>query len=507
MVPGEADVYCADLVNRISHKTECWLLSSDTDLLVFDLGPNGSVLRFQDFSLAAFPRRTVLKGVEYHPKRIADRLGLKLLAPLAFALIKDPHQKLNELVQTAKALDLSTPEYKAWVEEYAPLHGLSGPGQLLFNQYRTNFFIFQGSTAPHALFTDQYEDSCLISVKQPQTRESLEDAKTYLTYLKDAQLRTMDPRVSEFVNQVCSAIVTQKCDTKIHQNENAGEHCSMFLPFLIDDPMRASAWRLSTELRHLGYCVLSLPMPSLFSIEEWERRGQRIAPCTIPRFKYKKEETIAVCSELSAHISAFMVNSGDLHLSAPLHFWKLYGAMYMCDKLAQNEERPASKSQIMRLYQGHQGQLDWPHIHRVAQLQGIWYSLRMLRQFLGIFLSFPVDGAVHGADIHADPDIRKVVADLHERLDGQPPATKFFDPVPGDDEDAIPEEYLLRAIENFPSLAPDPKEEFHKAFEKRKNKKRKKEKQGKPEQEERADPQEEMLKNRFAALNRLADDI
>lgn len=149
MVPGEADVYCADLVNRISHKTECWLLSSDTDLLVFDLGPNGSVLRFQDFSLAAFPRRTVLKGVEYHPKRITDRLGLKLLAPLAFALIKDPHQKLNELVQTAKALDLSIPEYKAWVEEYAPLHGLSGPGQLLFNQYRTNFFIFQVRLLEH----------------------------------------------------------------------------------------------------------------------------------------------------------------------------------------------------------------------------------------------------------------------------------------------------------------------------------------------------------------------
>ncbi|KAH7045805.1 XPG domain containing-domain-containing protein [Macrophomina phaseolina] len=506
VIPGEADIFCADVVNRVSHKKECWLLSSDTDLLVFDLGPSGSVLRFQDVSLATFPRRTVLKGIEYHPKRIADRLGLRLLAPFAFSLTKDPHQKLNELIQAAKALDLSSPDYKLWLEEYTPLHGISGSNQLLFNQYRINCSVFKSSDVLRALVPEELGESAFQTVIRPQSHEMKQEAGAYLRYLKDEQLRTMDPRVSEFVNQVCSAIVTHKFTTNIQPMKIESEDCSIFLPFLIEDPTRASAWRPSVDLRYLGYCILSLPMPSLVSIEEWERRGQRIAQCAVPRLNYKKQEIIAACDELSAHITAFMVNSGDLHLTATLHFWKLYGAMYLCDKLIQNEECPASKSQVLNLYRGRQGQLNWPHIHRAAQLQGVWYSLRMLRQFLSIFLSFPVD-AVYRADVHADADIQKAVAGLYERLDGLPSATKFFDPVSADDVGAIPESYLIAAIETFPGLAPDPKEEYHAAYEKRKNRKRKKAKQGQSAGEEKVDPQERMLKNRFAALNRLADDI
>lgn len=323
----------------------------------------------------------------------------------------------------------------------------------------------------------------------------------------------MDPRISEIVQQVCSAIVADTGYTKLHKPEGTGVSCAMFLPFLIDDPTRASAWRLSADLRFLGYSILSLPMCALFSLEEWERRGSRIAQSAVPRFCYKKAEIVHTCRELSAHITAFMVNSGDLHLRAPLHFWKLYGAMYLSDKLVQYEERKVSKNQVLRMLQGCQGQLEWSHIHHVAQLQGIWYSLRMLRQFLSVFLSFPTDGAplAHKTDIHSDPEIQAAVKDLHERLEDLPPADRFFDPVPDDDEEAVPESYLLNAIENFPNLAPDPKEIYVAALEKGSSKKRKKKKkQGQPDEQEKgekADPMEQIWRNKFAALNRLADDI
>ncbi|KKY27296.1 hypothetical protein UCDDS831_g00866 [Diplodia seriata] len=206
-----------------------------------------------------------------------------------------------------------------------------------------------------------------------------------------------------------------------------------------------------------------------------------------------------------------MVNSGDLHLRAPLHFWKLYGAMYLSDKLIQNEERQISKNQVMRMLRGYQGQLEWSHIHHIAQLQGIWYSLRMLRQFLTIFLSFPTESApqTHRTDIHSDPEVQAAVKDLHERLEDLPTAVKFFDAVSDNDEDAVPELYLLNAVENFPNIAPDPKEAYVAALEK-KNKKRKKKKQGQPdeqEKEQKVDPMEQIWKNKFGALNRLADDI
>ncbi|KAF4544973.1 DNA replication initiation factor cdc45 protein [Lasiodiplodia theobromae] len=509
VVPGEADIFCADVVCRVSQNKACWLLSSDTDLLVFDLGPKGSVLRFQDVSLATFPRRTVLKGVEYHPRSIAERLGLKALAPLAFSLTIDPHKSLQELVRAAKAVDSSTSEYQVWFQEYTPLHGISGPDQLLVNQYRSSFADLQGKSTLQALLPNAYEDVCLPS---PQKRQTKRDTAAYLGYLADPHLRTMDPRISELVQQVCSAIVADTGYTKLHKPEGAGVSCAMFLPFLIDDPTRASAWRLSADLRFLGYSILSLPMCALFSMEEWERRGSRIAQSAVPRFSYKKAEIVHTCRELSAHITAFMVNSGDLHLRAPLHFWKLYGAMYLSDKLVQNEERQVSKNQVLRMIQGCQGQLEWSHIHHVAQLQGIWYSLRMLRQFLSVFLSFPTDGApqAHKTDMHGDPEIQAAVKDLHERLEDLPTADRFFDPVPDDDEEAVPESYLLNAIENFPNLAPDPKEIYAAALEKSNGKKRKKKKQDQPDEqdkEEKADPMEQIWRNKFAALNRLADDI
>ncbi|KAL0264206.1 hypothetical protein SLS55_000153 [Diplodia seriata] len=508
VVPGEADVFCADVVCRVSQKKACWLLSSDTDLLVFDLGPNGSVLRFQDVSLATFPRRTVLKGVEYHPRCIAERLGLKTLAPLAFALTQDYHRSLKELVQMAKAVDVSTSKYQGWFEEYTPLHCISGSDQLLVNQYRSSFAVLQGNYTLHALLPNAYED---VFFSSPQKRQPKKDEATYLRYLADPHLRNMDPRISELVQQVCSAIVADTGHTKFHQPDGAGVSCAMFLPFLIDDPTRASAWRLSADLRFLGYSILSLPMSALFSMEEWERRGPRMAQTAVPRFRYKKEEVVQTCRELSAHITAFMVNSGDLHLRAPLHFWKLYGAMYLSDKLVQNEERQISKNQVMRMLRGYQGQLEWSHIHHMAQLQGIWYSLRMLRQFLTIFLSFPTESApqTHRTDIHSDPEVQAAVKDLHERLEDLPTAVKFFDAVSDNDEDAVPELYLLNAVENFPNIAPDAKEAYAAALEK-KNKKRKKKKQGQPDEQEKdqkVDPMEQIWKNKFGALNRLADDI
>lgn len=361
----------------------------------------------------------------------------------------------------------------------------------------------QGKSAPFP--SDYFEEPCLASVKQRQIRAVEKDAVIYFQYLVHSQTKILDPRVSELIHQVSYAIVTLKGQAKLYTPQATCEgNCSMFLPFLIDDPTRASAWRLSADLRNLGCSIVSLPMDSQFTIQEYERRGQRIAPSIIPRFRYKKAEIVVMCQELSAHISAFMVNSGDLHLRAPLYFWKLYGALYLCDKLVHNGERQASKREVLRLLQGHNGQLEWPYIHRAAQLQGVWYSLRMLRQFLSVFLGYPVDPA-NKTDIHADPDVQKAVKDTHERLDGLPSATKFFDPVPADDEDAISESYLLAAIENFPSLADDPKELYDRAFAERKNKKRKKKTQGQAEGT-KTGPKPQMGGNMFGALSALGDD-
>ncbi|KAJ4420800.1 hypothetical protein N0V85_000468 [Neurospora sp. IMI 360204] len=100
VVPGEADVFCAQYVREHGGT----VLTSDSDLLVHNLGPNGSVVFFSD--IESNPAGTELTGLQFKSADICERLSLQPedgLSCLAFELVMDPHITLEQAVSKAKS--------------------------------------------------------------------------------------------------------------------------------------------------------------------------------------------------------------------------------------------------------------------------------------------------------------------------------------------------------------------------------------------------------------------
>ena len=95
MVPGEADLYCADYVRTHGGV----VFTGDSDLLLHDLG-DGAVCFFKDIDLTASTSTHLFKCIQYQIRTIVQRLGLDKthgLLALAFEMTMDAHASFREL--------------------------------------------------------------------------------------------------------------------------------------------------------------------------------------------------------------------------------------------------------------------------------------------------------------------------------------------------------------------------------------------------------------------------
>ena len=120
LVPEEADGSCA----RAARSSGGIILTSDSDLLVYDLGRNGAVAFLSDVQLTGdgpIGRETAfqetLKLSVWRPKDIAKKLGLPSLSRFAFEISQDQFVTLTEAVQRAKK-SKETPEFQKFMREY-----------------------------------------------------------------------------------------------------------------------------------------------------------------------------------------------------------------------------------------------------------------------------------------------------------------------------------------------------------------------------------------------------
>jgi len=97
VVPSEADSFCAAALR--SHAG--LVLTSDSDLLVHDLGRLSSAVLFRSLSISA--GAATLHGALFTPSLIAARLQLPHLAPLAFAVAQRPRANLGTALKAARA--------------------------------------------------------------------------------------------------------------------------------------------------------------------------------------------------------------------------------------------------------------------------------------------------------------------------------------------------------------------------------------------------------------------
>lgn len=204
LVPGEADGFCAQ---HVRHSAGL-VLTSDSDLLVHDLGQDGGIVFFSDIEADMAGKK--LTGLQYRPADLCRRLSIRTdngLCYLAFEISKDPYLTLGQAIQRSKdeTVAVSQREYTDFMEQYlVPEVGL-----------------------------DLEADQPLI----------------------------LDPRVSELTLRslrTCAA--------------GGDPELEMYLPFLLDCPSRASAWEASKPVRQLAYAILQFIRGSgIQSVSEMRR--------------------------------------------------------------------------------------------------------------------------------------------------------------------------------------------------------------------------------------------
>ncbi|KAI4722750.1 hypothetical protein E4T48_00911 [Aureobasidium sp. EXF-10727] len=321
VVPGEADAYCAEAARQ--HGV---IFTSDSDLLVHDLGEAGKVILFRDLETIHLPSRgKCLKTQKYHPAAIARRFELPNLVKLAFFMSQDHHKSLTENVRLASKDTPMSAGFADFAEEYGSLPQLSK-----------------------------------LAMAGSMNETNIAKA-----------LARLDPRISEIVH-----LVRVKEDQGAPSDLQDSENLNMYLPFINDDPTRTSAWRSGVSIRAQAYSLLRVLNSSITQITEFERKGTRVAgtvvdlDCTSSP-SLMLEDCLKVLQQDLEHHSS-------LSRAAK---WRAVAVKLVCQSNLDNDKPPPLSSDISRLVAGsREGALSWSFIHASGQMQASLYSLRMLSQ-------------------------------------------------------------------------------------------------------------------------------
>ncbi|KAK4126280.1 hypothetical protein N657DRAFT_679239 [Parathielavia appendiculata] len=323
LVPGEADGFCAQHVRQHGGT----VITSDSDLLVHELGEAGGVVFFADID--ADIQNQKLIAPQYRPVDLCRRLSLKPergLQQLAFEVSRDPHLTVQQAVERVKrneAVSAFGVEYSDFIEQYL----------------------------------------------SPEVASELE---------KDP-ITKLDPRISELVLRSLriSGVVTPAAGINPAAQDRNEHSLEMYLPFLLDCPSRTSAWEASKPVRELAYAALQSIRGSNIPFVSEMRRLQSVSSglkVDIP--------PISEIDELSATLLA-LLSRIEADLSRPELIWIVL-AIYQDITMAIKRGRGYALS-LEVLGQDAKGRLDpcsWDGLHFLAQIQATYYSLRMLRQIL-----------------------------------------------------------------------------------------------------------------------------
>ena len=319
-VPAEADLYCA----AAARKDGGVILTNDSDMLVHDIGPNGAVAFFNQLEFqGSAAGYTSIHVLICRPVEIAKRLGLDDLQRLAFEVKKDPAALFHVALRRAKMYKptgIRDAHYEEFLEEYTATAPDNGRSQ-----------IFMPANLP------------------------IDPSELHL-----------DPRVSELVLQFAASTEPQ---------------VKMYLPFLIDDPTRSSAWGVSSSLRCLTYSLLSFlttGASKVQSVVDYGRKGLRMASQEVRLLT--KQRCLLYVQGLKESFSQLRSASG---LTNSHHVFKAYAIYMVCQWYVDNDKpRPARDTLVSLLTGTTDKTLAWVEIHLSAQLQAALYSLRMLKHML-----------------------------------------------------------------------------------------------------------------------------
>ena len=320
VVHGEADSFCA--YQAFEHGGI--VMTSDSDLLVYDLGMQGGVAFFNQIEIQNHNESKchVIAAPLFRPHEIAKKLSIDSISCLAFKLKADPSITLREAARRSKKplTEEDSLSYSRFMIEYAASIDNLQAG------------------LPHC-------ESCV-------SRNQL-----------------LDPRISEFVLQCLSAV-----ENVVH----------MYLPFLIDDPSRLSAWDVASSLRCFSYSILihagtggDLPL-----IHEYGRRGYRVASTKVETLNLS--QIIEYAKSMNSRLTAIKASLGSASSTV---FWKCFGLSILISWYYDNGRKLPNVNDISNmLYRNGAKKVTWEIIQLSAQFQAVTYSLRLAKHILHYLL-------------------------------------------------------------------------------------------------------------------------
>lgn len=329
VVPGEADLYCAKYVSEMGGL----ILTGDSDLLVHDLGAEGAVSFFKDV-VSQTDEHSDLSSEIYQPAAIAKRLALPTshgLQSLAFEIFMDTHGTFPKLVSKAKSTESMWTFPKLYAE-----------------------FITEYRQLPEKLLTNDEETSQAIAV-----------------------LQAMDPRISEYVLQFPSvALIAAQVPC-----EQAADSMHIFLPFILDCPIRTNAWEISTPTRQLAYGLMNLIVPEAERKSTvFEHRRQQNKSNGLELAVPSIAEISQACKTLSNHL---MQLREKMRFPSEFEFWTAV-AIHQELESASLRDKASMIEGLIKQYQRArdmlQNNLNWEAIHLLAQCHSSYYSFRILKQ-------------------------------------------------------------------------------------------------------------------------------
>lgn len=295
------------------------VLTSDSDLLIHDLG-DGKVVFLRDLQVPE--GKQAMSCILYDPSNICSKLRLpsSSMQRLGYEVYRDRHTPVSEMVKNCSHTIADKQSYEEFCQNY--LH----------------------------------DEGCPI----PQMIDGM-----------PMPIGTFDPRLSELA--LLLGNLRPSIDTSAR----------MFLPVLVENPMRGSAWEPSTPVRQLAYTVLGWLIPGqTASVQEYRRvqaQQQKGRAVTL----IQKSEAQLFIAELLSYMSSIKETT-----KGAVPFW-----LFLCFVLdIQQCERQGKRSHTLETVQqaghspfpGRGSRIPWDIVHFAYQAQASFYSLRMLQQVLSI---------------------------------------------------------------------------------------------------------------------------
>ncbi|KAI0964861.1 hypothetical protein F4678DRAFT_365662 [Xylaria arbuscula] len=327
VVSGEADMFCAEDVRRHGGV----LLTSDSDLLITDIGRHGSVSFFSD--IVAVDPEDISRGLvacKFSLHAMNHSLGLSNVGGLPRVAFEKQRSRATfdealERVRSNRDTAPDSSEFQTFMEEYS--------------------------------------------------------MKEYLPKDHPVQepLSTLDPRISEIVIQ------TLLLDGSGSLYSRGPETLAMFLPVLIEDRNRRSAWTMSTTVRQLAYSIMQLfavhKSPIVIEYRLLVASNSSVGrQIDVPEL----EEALEQCISLIDVLKKLAERVPDVDTR-----WLAF-AIYEDVMWSTSEERaPLSASVLHKsiLRSNNGDQYSWDTVHFAAQVQASLYSLRIVKQALDVAVS------------------------------------------------------------------------------------------------------------------------